>query len=476
MARLPLILFGLGLVAGCGDPVRELAPPAADRPWPVPPAVRADVVAEVSAAPAAAPEIAPGRAYDLPALIDLAQRHNPRTRIAWEEARQAALAVGIAEATFYPQLTASVVAGWQRTATTLDLPVLGQESVTTDLTGVATAVFAEWLLFDFGERAAAADMARNLSLAANVQFNLVHQEIIFAVSRAYHQLAAARRQHRAAERALASAGTIARAARARRDRGIGTEVEVAQARQQVAQARLALTRADGARTAARADLLAAMGLPPRTALEIATPERPLPPAIGHDIDHLIRQALAARPDVVAAVADLRAQQAGVAQARASFLPKVGVIAGAAYNDLGLSVNNTPNLYQPFSDTGVLFGVSMPLFDGGLRDSRLRGAESRLESARQTVRMVRDAAAREIVDAYEALQTGLAAWHAADELVAAAGTTARALRAAYDQGVGNLTEALIAESALYDAEQARAQAYADTQIAATALAFATGRLQ
>ena len=42
--------------------------------------------------------------YDLPALIDLAQRRNPATRIAWERARAAAAAVGLAEAQYYPTL------------------------------------------------------------------------------------------------------------------------------------------------------------------------------------------------------------------------------------------------------------------------------------------------------------------------------------------------------------------------------------
>ena len=37
------------------------------------------------------------RLYSLPQLIDLAQRSNPDTRVAWEQARQAALAVGMAE-------------------------------------------------------------------------------------------------------------------------------------------------------------------------------------------------------------------------------------------------------------------------------------------------------------------------------------------------------------------------------------------
>ena len=41
--------------------------------------------------------INPKKVYDLPELIDLAERNNPDTRVAWESARKAAAAVGLSE-------------------------------------------------------------------------------------------------------------------------------------------------------------------------------------------------------------------------------------------------------------------------------------------------------------------------------------------------------------------------------------------
>src|SRR5207248_1334425 len=46
-----------------------------------------------------------GRRYSLAELIDLAQRINPETREAWEQARQAALAVGLVESSYAPQIS-----------------------------------------------------------------------------------------------------------------------------------------------------------------------------------------------------------------------------------------------------------------------------------------------------------------------------------------------------------------------------------
>ncbi len=56
-------------------------------------------------------DIDPNHVYSLVELIDIAQRRNPATRVAWEQARQAAINVGIARAAYLPALTASAVAG-----------------------------------------------------------------------------------------------------------------------------------------------------------------------------------------------------------------------------------------------------------------------------------------------------------------------------------------------------------------------------
>src|SRR5260370_17026278 len=62
-------------------------------------------------------DIDPNHVYSLVELIDIAQRRNPATRVAWEQARQAAINVGIARAAYLPALTASAVAGWEHFVT-----------------------------------------------------------------------------------------------------------------------------------------------------------------------------------------------------------------------------------------------------------------------------------------------------------------------------------------------------------------------
>src|SRR5207302_10281750 len=58
--------------------------------------------------------INPRKIYTLAELVDIAERNNPETRVAWERARQAAAAVGLSESAYYPFLAASAAAGYDR--------------------------------------------------------------------------------------------------------------------------------------------------------------------------------------------------------------------------------------------------------------------------------------------------------------------------------------------------------------------------
>src|SRR3954462_6614175 len=58
--------------------------------------------------------INPRKVYGLAELIDIAERNNPETRVAWERARHAAGAVGLSESAYYPFLAASAAAGYDR--------------------------------------------------------------------------------------------------------------------------------------------------------------------------------------------------------------------------------------------------------------------------------------------------------------------------------------------------------------------------
>jgi outer membrane protein len=128
---------------------------------------------------------------------------------------------------------------------------------------------AQWLLFDFGERAALLDVAKQGSAISNIAFTAAHQQVIYNVSLAFYANAAAYARLATAVKSLKDAEDVQAAAEDRYKRGIGTVVEVAQTKQATAEARLEQVQADGAAQNSYLALISAMGISPMTRLPVA---------------------------------------------------------------------------------------------------------------------------------------------------------------------------------------------------------------
>ena len=83
-------------------------PVSPDRPWHAP--GEHEISAEARRFGRSLFRIEAGKTYSLAELIDLAERHNPETRVAWENARAHGASLGIARSELFSTL--SVVAGY----------------------------------------------------------------------------------------------------------------------------------------------------------------------------------------------------------------------------------------------------------------------------------------------------------------------------------------------------------------------------
>ncbi|KWI98696.1 RND transporter [Burkholderia ubonensis] len=490
-------------LAGCATSSLDLAPEASDRPWQPPTSAASEIV------PGAAPSHAPraphdytlpatpalaavpppaaldaAHAYTLPELIDLAESTNPLTRIAWNDARNAALAVGIAKTAYLPHVSATAMGAYQSSHGSTSTP-LGTGSSDTTVHGTISALSLQWLLFDFGGRAARVEAAEQASIVSNVAFTAVHQQVIHDVTIAYYRYEASRSRALSARQSLANADAIAAAARARLKQGVGTVVEVAQATQNRAQANLALVEASGAESDGYLGLVSALGISPLSKPTIAAlPPRPLPPALRASVDSIVADAIARRPDLQSAYALENASRAKVKAAQAEFMPKVFMSASTSYSSGGTAITALPavgqqaptvNLNGSRYGGGVYVGVTIPLYDGGLRSAVLMQARNDAESASARLTRTKEEAVRQIVAAQNALQTSLASHEAATALVAAAQTTYDAALTAYRNGVGSVTDATLAQSQLLAAKNADVDSYCGALSAAASLALATGTI-
>lgn len=374
-----------------------------------------------------------------------------------------------------PIISASVVAGRGQSNKDLSLIISGLSvPADTSSSGSFTVLSAEWLLFDFGENAARQQVASETARIAALGFNRVHKQLIFDTSVAYYSRIAGLQKVRFGKAANARANQLLDAAIRRQKAGIGNTVEVAQAKQLRAQTQLASRIAAGEANAASVNLRSALNLPPSAPIQISNTRSRLPSADDKRMTALIEGAFSNRPDVLSALAQVRAAQSDIDAVAASYLPKVVAGANVAIGNgrIGLDKFSSGGINST-SSSSVFVGVTIPIYDGRIRESRTKNSQDRLDAATSGVGVVASLAAREVGLAYEGLRTALAVHSATSELVRAAKVTATAAKGAYVGGLGTLSDASAASLNLFVAEEALADARKAGHHAAVILALATG---
>ncbi|MEA2543826.1 MAG: outer membrane protein, partial [Acidobacteriaceae bacterium] len=260
------------------------------------------------------------RTYTLAELVNIAEEHNPETRVAWESARAQMAALGVARSELYPTVAAVVLSQTDRSevlfATQFDRQTVQSFGGVLDL---------NYTIFDFGGRAARIGAARADLFAANFAFNDTHRKIIYEVTEAYDRLLNAVGQEAAARASLKNAQSVQEAAEDRLKNGLATMPDVLEARSAAAQALYDLQAALGAEKDTRGDLANAMGTRPTDAIQVqAIDQLTIPDAISDSVDQAMDRAFEQRPDLMQQVAAVRKAKASIKQARAAFYPALSV--------------------------------------------------------------------------------------------------------------------------------------------------------
>jgi outer membrane protein TolC len=412
-----------------------------------------------------------GKSYSLAELIDLAQRHNPETRVAWEEAKARAENLGVARSALYPTIAAVALGATLRTATLIG------EFFHRQTEGVfEPTLHVEYLVFDFGGRKGVIDAAKANLLVANLNFNDTHRKIIFAVASAYYRLLNAKGQRAAAEVSLKNAQTVEDDAKNRLENGLATKPDLLEATAARAQADYDLQAAIGAEDIAHGDLASTMGLPPGTVLEVQKIEElPTPSAMADSVDEEIERSFAQRPELLAQVAKIRAAGASIERARSAYFPTISFS-----GDGGLArAYGQQDLYPGHYAQGEVWTVGMQakwtLFDGLRREHEVAEAQAEKRAAQANVDALHDQISDEVWAAYANMRTALRQQQAAAALLTATDQAYESARESYGYGVRNLIDVVSAQKALAQARSEDVTARTQLLLQTANLAFRTGDL-
>lgn len=420
------------------------APPSPSEPWRAP----RGVVPPEPPAPqqvAIPPEVAArAGALTLSDVVDVALRNNPQTQLSWAQARSGAAAYGAASASYFPIVDASANAS--RTGSTAS-STLGGSGVRSAITPQVTL---SYLLFDFGGRSGTVAAAREAAVALDLTHNATLQNVALQAQGAYFTYQAQRALLAAARLTVAEADTNLASARTRNRAGVATIADVLQAETVLAQAQLDLETAEGNLQTARGALGAAMGLPANARYELAATSDSLNvTAVAASVDSLISLALASRPDLAAARAQVLESQAQVRVARAAELPALTLGSNLSKTYSNRSTLNGVNY-------ALSLGVSIPVFNLA-RPYNVQAAEANADVSEARANLLRTDIAQQVFTSYYALQTATQRVRTTGVLIASATASETAARARYRAGVGTIVDLITAQTALASARAQEAQA-------------------
>lgn len=321
------------------------------------------------------------------------------------------------------------------------------------------------LIYDFGswdKRAAAerlADASRSSQAATAVQ-------VALAVRTAYFEARAARALVRVAEETVANQSRHLEQARAFVEVGTRPEIDLAQARTDLANAQVQRINALNGYATAKAVLNQAMGINGVADFEVA--DESMTPVEGEALggDALLAIALEARPELAALSAQLEAQTRSTDGIRGAYWPRLS--ASTSFSEAGTALNAMAWNW----DIGL--ALSWALFEGGRTRAQVAEADANLAAQRAQLDALRLDVRVEVERARLGVLAAKAALEAAADATDAARARLRLAEGRYETGVGNIIELSDAQVALTSAEAQAIQAEYSLATARATLMKALGR--
>jgi multidrug efflux system outer membrane protein len=248
--------------------------------------------------------------------------------------------------------------------------------------------------------------------------------------------------------------------------GVANQLEVAQARIELAQAQSDSAALDRSRALLEHALAQLTGEP---APDVSFPDRRLDVAIPSLPVLLPSELLERRPDVAEAERRMMAANAGIGIAKAAYFPTVNLAAL-----LGAESTDIRHLFRRSNSIWSLGGsASAPLFQGGAIDATVDVARAQYDEAVAAYRQSVLVAFQEVEDALSSLSVLERQAAAQDQALKAAQQAVTLARRRYEEGLASLIDLLDTQRSLLQAQRGASLIYRDRLLASVLLLRALG---
>ena len=395
--------------------------------------------------------------------------HHPETRAAYAAIEKQAAAWGETQGSYLPTLSLSYrkERSQQKTAVKSAAPAARNRQYPG-----RSLLELQWVLFDFGERAARSAQNRSQIKAAAAAYDRQLQQRYRTIANHYLNLDIEQRRMEIAKQNMDVTAEGKASAQTLHEEGVVIAADVSQAEVEYDAARLQYLQAERDRDNAAAALAESMGYPANTALHHAPlPDDPFSADTFADIEQLIGAAMDTHPDIKEAKAALEATKAAVQAVKKAGAPQVFLYANTQDN---AHLRTGGGLSYRERENTIGLGIRWPLFEGYKRHYQEKALLAQQEQEEAALAALQSRLSLEMRQAYRQLTTAVEKQAIAEKSAASAQLNYQTRLGRYRAGVGSLNELLQAQRSLNTMRIALADATRERHQAALQLLFSVGK--
>ena len=407
----------------------------------------------------AAPAPTSARTVSLQEATETALRQQPQLVQARAQSLATEARADEARAPLLPQVTAN---GTYQRATNNFVPRPTQTTVaTSSAASFATADFwnfgitANQLIYDFGQTTGRWRSAQASAAAQQSNERTTRLQTVFNVRTAYFQARSQKSLIQVSRETLSNQQRHLAQIQGFVEVGTRPQIDLAQARTDVANAKVQLISAENGYASARAQLNQAMGLAGSIDYDVADDSLPAFADEDQGTETLVQVAAATRPELATLARQVEAQQQLVRSARANYAPTLAASTG--FTEAGRRLDNMTWNWN------AQVTLSWSIFQGMLVPAQVREAEANLLVASSQRDAILQQLRLDVEQARLAVRASKASLDAVEEALVNARERLRLAEGRYQTGAGSVIE--LADAQIAAATSAAQRVNADYNLAA-----------
>ncbi|WP_020676787.1 TolC family protein [Geopsychrobacter electrodiphilus] len=393
-------------------------------------------------------------------LEDCLQRvreQNPDLLAAASGPRLAATAAEGARSAYRPQVQLS--AGYTEQQAPQQVVIGGNSAQTQDQGYAHLSLGVDQLVYDFGRTSGGIAAAAATSRAAAHAYASTEQDLLLQTLTAYYRVLNAASLLKTAKEEVNQTEAHLHTAQALFDQGVVTRNDLLQAEVRLASSRQQVLARAGSEENAWLTLNYLTARPPEARGELSA--GPLPSLEPET------EPTATRPDLLAQSERIESAQEALRQAKGDYRPELFAHLGADY------VENSYVQEQTIYSTTV--GLRMTLYNGGLRNAKLRQAEENVHREQQRLTNLQQRARLETQSARNDARVAAQQIAVAQSAIRQAEENLRINQNRYKEQIGTATDVLDAQTLLTQAKTDLVRTQFDYQVAVARVRHAAGQL-